>query len=61
MESTMSHIVEVSGILSQIREMKDQTLDHFFEDKKKAKELLIGLNTLEEDANKLIRDFESVL
>jgi hypothetical protein len=61
MESTMSHIVEVSGILSQIREMKDQTLDHFFEDKEKAKELLIGLNSLEEDANKLIRDFESVL
>jgi hypothetical protein len=53
-------MVEVSEIIDQIKEMKDKTLDHYYEDTNRAKELLIGLNGLEDDANKLIKDFESL-
>lgn len=54
-------MIEISEIIEQIKEMKDKTLDHYSEDKVKAKELLIGLNSLEDDANKLILDLESIL
>lgn len=60
MDDTYSHILEVSEIIDQIKEMKDKTLDHYHEDTNRAKELLIGLNDLENDANKLIKDFESL-
>jgi hypothetical protein len=60
MRDAYSHIIEVSEIIDQIKEMKDQTLDHYYEDASKAKELLVGLNNLEDDANKLIKDFESL-
>ena len=61
MNSTYSQMVEVSEIIDQIKLMKDRTLDHFYEDKTKARQLLVGLNDLEDDANKLIRDFESLI
>ena len=61
MNTVSSCLIEVSEILFQIKEMKDQTLDLFFEDKKRARELLIDLNDLEEDTNKLINDLESIL
>jgi hypothetical protein len=60
MKDTYSHIVEVSEIIDQIKEMKDKTLDHYYEDSVRAKELLVGLSELEDDANKLIKDFESL-
>jgi hypothetical protein len=60
MKDAYSHIVEVSEIISSIKEMKDQTLDHYYEDSDRAKELLVGLSELEDDANKLIKDFESL-
>ena len=60
MNDTYSYIVEVSEIIDSIKEMKDKTLDHYHEDSDKAKELLNGLNDLEDDANKLIQDFESL-
>lgn len=61
MDDTYSQMVEVSEIIDQIKEMKDKTLDHYYEDSNRAKELLIGLNDLEDDANKLIKDFESLI
>jgi hypothetical protein len=61
MSDTYLQMVEVSEIIDQIKEMKDKTLDHYQEDTSRAKELLIGLNELEDDANKLIKDFESLL
>jgi hypothetical protein len=60
MRDAYSHIIEVSEIISSIKEMKDKTLDHYYEDSGRAKELLIGLSDLEDDANKLIKDFESL-
>jgi hypothetical protein len=60
MRDAYSHIIEVSEIISSIKEMKDQTLDHYHEDADRAKKLLVGLNGLEDDANKLIKDFESL-
>jgi hypothetical protein len=61
MSDTYLQMVEVSEIIDQIKEMKDKTLDHYHEDTDRAKELLVGLNDLEDDANKLIKDFESLL
>jgi hypothetical protein len=61
MSDTYLQMVEVSEIIDQIKEMKDKTLDHYHEDASRAKELLIGLNGLEDDANKLIKDFESLI
>ena len=61
MSNTYLQMVEVSEIIDQIKEMKDKTLDHYHEDTDRAKELLVGLNDLEDDANKLIKDFESLL
>lgn len=60
MNDTYSYIVEVSEIIDSIKQMKDKTLDHYHENSSKASELLIGLNDLEDDANKLIQDFESL-
>jgi len=61
MNSTYSQMVEVSEIIDQIKEMKDKTLDHYNEDTDRAKKLLVGLNDLEDDANKLIKDFKSLI
>lgn len=60
MNAAYLHIVEISEIIDSIKEMKDITLDHYYEDSDKAKELLNGLNDLEDDANKLIQDFKSL-
>jgi hypothetical protein len=60
MSDTYLQMLEVSEIIDQIKEMKDKTLDHYHEDTYRAKELLVGLNDLEDDANKLIKDFESL-
>ena len=54
-------MVEVSEIIDQIKEMKDKTLDHYHEDTSRAKKLMIGLSDLEDDANKLIKDFKSLI
>ena len=60
MSDTYLELLEVSKIIDSIKEMKDKTLDHYYEDTDKAKELLVGLNELEDDANKLMKDFESL-
>ena len=59
MNISYAQTVEIIEIIEQIKEMKDKTLDHFYEDSEKAKKLLINLNKLENDANKLIEDFKS--
>ena len=61
MNDTYSQMVEVSEIIDQIKLMKDRTLDHYHEDTSRAKKLMIGLSDLEDDANKLIKDFESLI
>jgi hypothetical protein len=60
MNDTHAHMLEVSEIIDSIKEMKDRTLDHYYENTTKASELLIGLNDLEDDAKKLIKEFESL-
>jgi hypothetical protein len=60
MDDTYSQIVEVSEIIDRIKEMKDKTLDHYYEDTTRASELLVGLNELEDDAEKLIKEFQSL-
>ena len=61
MNDTYSQMVEVSEIIDQIKLMKDKTLDHYHEDASRAKKLMIGLSDLEDDANKLIKDFKSLI
>lgn len=60
MNDIYAHILEVSEIIDSIKEMKNKTLDHYYEDATRANELLAGLNELEDDAEKLIKDFESL-
>jgi len=59
MNDTYAHILEVSEIVSSIKEMKDKVLDNYYADSIRAKELLVGLNRLEDDAEDLIKKFES--
>lgn len=60
MSDTYLEMLKVSKIIDSIKEMKDKTLDHYYEDTDKAKKLLVGLNDLEDDANNLMKDFESL-
>jgi hypothetical protein len=60
MSDTYAHMVEVSEMVSSIKQMKDKVLDNYYTDTPRAKELLIGLNELEDDAENLIQKFKSI-
>jgi hypothetical protein len=47
-------------MVSSIKQMKDKVLDNYYADTPRAKELLIGLNELEDDAENLIQKFKSI-
>jgi hypothetical protein len=54
MENIFELADEVEQAIDYIKNLKDKTLDHFYDDKKMATNLLKDLNLLEKDANELL-------
>lgn len=61
MKNIFDLLTEVEETISHIKYLKDKALEHYYEDKKTAKELLISLNLLEKDANDLLIFFKNDL
>jgi hypothetical protein len=49
--------LELENIIENIINLKNETLDHFHEDKKTATALMLDLNELEQEAKNLIQEF----
>jgi hypothetical protein len=59
METIFNLISEVEEAVDYIKSLKDKTLEHYYEDEKVAKSLLIDLNLLEKDANNLLQLYKN--
>lgn len=59
METIFNLITEVEEAVDYIKSLKDKTLEHYYEDEKVAKTLLIDLNLLEKDANNLLQLYKN--
>ena len=60
MENVFALINEVEETIEYIKTLKDKALEHYQENKKLANKLLLDLNNLEDDANKLLDTFKSI-
>jgi hypothetical protein len=54
-------LIEIGKIIDTISELKDKTLDHFYEDKDLASQLMVDLSNLQEEAKNLSEEFERLI
>jgi hypothetical protein len=59
MKNIFELLAEVEEAIDHIKHLKNKALEHYHEDKKTAKDLLINLNLLEKDANELLLFFKN--